>query len=127
MKFSRNKGQSLVEAALVLPIIIVLLIGIIDFGLLFNNYLVLCNASREGARNAAVGASDAQIRSIVSTAASSLEQDELTITITPNESYRKNGDEIDVTLQYKNELFTPLSSIISEPINLSSTTIMRME
>ncbi|HPD01593.1 MAG TPA: TadE/TadG family type IV pilus assembly protein, partial [Acetivibrio sp.] len=43
----------MVETALILPIVVLLLTGIIDFGILFNNYLVITNASREAARNAA--------------------------------------------------------------------------
>ncbi|NMA34448.1 MAG: pilus assembly protein, partial [Clostridiaceae bacterium] len=34
-------GQSLVETALILPVLLLLLTGIIDFGLLFNSYLVV--------------------------------------------------------------------------------------
>ncbi|MCX7773869.1 MAG: pilus assembly protein, partial [Clostridia bacterium] len=37
----RCKGQSLVETAIILPIILLLIMGIIDFGLLFNNYILI--------------------------------------------------------------------------------------
>ena len=45
-----QKGASAVEFALVLPILIVLLFGILEFGLLMYNKAVITNASREGAR-----------------------------------------------------------------------------
>ena len=47
-------GQSMVEMALVLPILLLLVGGIMDFGWLFYNQLALTNAAREGARYAAI-------------------------------------------------------------------------
>lgn len=45
-----NQGAALVEFAIVLPLLLLLLVGMIEFGLLFYNKQVLTNASREGAR-----------------------------------------------------------------------------
>jgi Flp pilus assembly protein TadG len=45
-----REGQALVEFALVLPVLILLLLGIVEFGLLLYNQQVITNASREGAR-----------------------------------------------------------------------------
>ena len=50
MKIKDQNGGALIEFAIVLPIILLLLGGIIDFGILFYNKQVLTNASREGAR-----------------------------------------------------------------------------
>lgn len=50
----REDGQSLVEFALVLPVLLFLMCGIIDFGWLFYNQIALNNAAREGARCAVV-------------------------------------------------------------------------
>lgn len=47
---SSERGAELVEFALVLPLLLAIVAGIIDFGLLFQRYLVLNNAAREGAR-----------------------------------------------------------------------------
>jgi Flp pilus assembly protein TadG len=47
-------GQTMVEFALVLPLLAVLLFGIIQFGVVFNHYLDLTDAVRAGARVAAV-------------------------------------------------------------------------
>ncbi len=46
---SWRQGQSLVELALVLPVVLFLILGIMDFGRVFNAYIVITNASREGA------------------------------------------------------------------------------
>ncbi len=51
----RNEGgQAIVEFALVLPILMAILLGIIQFGIIFNNYITLTDATRAGARKAAV-------------------------------------------------------------------------
>ncbi len=50
----RESGQAIVEFALVLPILLLLLCGIIDFGWLYYNQITLNNASREGARYAVI-------------------------------------------------------------------------
>lgn len=57
----KEEGQALVEFALVLPILLMLVCGIIDFGWLFYNELSLQNACREGTRFACVNSSDSDI------------------------------------------------------------------
>lgn len=47
---SSEKGQALVEFTLALPLLLFILAGIAEFGILFYNKQVLTNASREGAR-----------------------------------------------------------------------------
>ena len=49
-----EEGQTMAEFAIVLPILVVLLFGIVQFGILFNNYVTLTDAARAGARAAAV-------------------------------------------------------------------------
>ena len=61
----REKGQSAVEFALVLPILLLIVCGILDFGWLFYNQLSVENACREGARVGCVNAQDAQLDQIV--------------------------------------------------------------
>jgi hypothetical protein len=52
--FHSERGQSMTEFALVLPLMVVLLFGIIQFGITFNNYITLTDAVRAGARKGAV-------------------------------------------------------------------------
>jgi Flp pilus assembly protein TadG len=52
---TRNeRGAALVEFALVVPILLLLLFGIVEFGIAFNDYISVRNGSREGARAAVV-------------------------------------------------------------------------
>jgi Flp pilus assembly protein TadG len=57
----KEDGQSLVEFALVLPILIVLIFGVIEFGRLWMTVNTLSGAAREGVRVAAVTAPDAAL------------------------------------------------------------------
>jgi hypothetical protein len=52
-KTRRGRGQSLVEFTLLLPILMMLLSGLIEFGFLLNTYLDVIDAAREAARFAA--------------------------------------------------------------------------
>jgi Flp pilus assembly pilin Flp len=45
-----ERGAALVEFALVLPLLLVVIAGIVDFGFVFQRYEVVTNAAREGAR-----------------------------------------------------------------------------
>jgi|DewCreStandDraft_1066081.scaffolds.fasta_scaffold00058_64 Flp pilus assembly protein TadG len=57
------RGQSVVEFALALPLLVLLIFGIIDFGRALNVVVILSNAAREGARaGIARGATDDEIR-----------------------------------------------------------------
>lgn len=50
----RGRGQSLAEFALILTPLTVLILGIIQMGLVFNAYVTVANATREGARSASI-------------------------------------------------------------------------
>lgn len=53
-----RRGQSLVEVALVLPIIIMILLGLLDFGRAFYTMVALRDAADEGASYAAIKPND---------------------------------------------------------------------
>lgn len=65
-RWSGEDGAELIEFALVLPLMLLVMFGIIDFGLLFQRYLVVTNAAREGARVAVLpGYTDADVQARV--------------------------------------------------------------
>jgi Flp pilus assembly protein TadG len=45
-----ERGQAVIEMALTLPLLLMVVFGIIDFGFMFQRYEVITNAAREGAR-----------------------------------------------------------------------------
>jgi len=65
-RFRRSdRGVALVEFALVAPILFLLVLGIIEFGFLYNGYITLTGAAREGARIAVVGGDEDAIEAAV--------------------------------------------------------------
>lgn len=59
---SRQRGQSLVEFALIFPVLIVILMGVFDLGRVVFAYNSLTNAAREGARLGIVNQSETMIK-----------------------------------------------------------------
>jgi Flp pilus assembly protein TadG len=53
-KLKNERGQTMTEFALVLPILVVLVLAIAQFGVAFNNYVTLTDAARAAARKGAV-------------------------------------------------------------------------
>lgn len=82
-----DRGQALVELALVSVLLLLLLLGVVDFGRAFNNYIIITNAAREGARYAsrfpqyAQGILDATIQEAENSGITLAEED---IYITPD-------------------------------------------
>ncbi len=125
---SSKRGQAVVETALVLPIVVLILMGIVDFGIMFNNYIVLSNASRECARKAAVGGTDTDIVSLANDLTNTMDSGKRSITIYPPESYRKKGEQVTITVEYDNVLITPvISAILNKSVHLKAKTVMRVE
>ena len=54
-RLRQEDGQALVEFAIVVPLLLMLVTGIIQFGLVFNKYITLTDAARNGAQTLAIG------------------------------------------------------------------------
>lgn len=129
-----DAGQSLVEFTLILPLLLILLFAIVDFGRAFYTWNSLSNAAREGARVAAVQGSNAQINSAVTAAMGGLTTTSPTLTRTYTNVQAAKGETVTVTLNYQFTYVTPISpllvfiggSSIANP-TLTSTSAMRLE
>ncbi len=123
------RGQSLVETAIILPIIILIVMGIIEFGLLFNNYIIIANASREGARKAALGGTDSEIVQVVENMTTTLKLSNMNISVSPSFDSRKHGTQVKVEVVYRASLITPIIGRFfpDEEARLTSASIMRVE
>ncbi len=80
-----ERGASAVEFGLIVPILLILVLGIVEFGHAFQVQGTLSAAAREGARAMALRNDQAQARDAVQEAASTLDPDitDAQITITP--------------------------------------------
>src|SRR5438093_514335 len=96
-----EKGQTMAEFAVVLPILVVLLFGIVQFGILFNNYVMLTDAARAGERAAAVPRNDSDpigtATSAVRASANDLTQSNLNVQVS---STWAPGTNVTVTATY---------------------------
>jgi Flp pilus assembly protein TadG len=64
-RWSKRRGSALVEFALVVPVLLALLIGIMEFGWLVYGNMVISNVTREAARNASISVPMATISSTI--------------------------------------------------------------
>ena len=124
----RERGQALVELALVLPILLLVLMAIVDFGRVFHGHLAVTNAAREGARRAAVGASDSVVTAATVAAAAPLDSNIITVTISPAPSERYAGGSISVQVNYSLSILTPfMQAILPNPFPVVGRAVMIQE
>jgi Flp pilus assembly protein TadG len=121
-----QQGQSLTEFALALPILALRLFAVIQFGIVFNNYVTLTDATRAGARKAAVGRQLANPQNATITAvrnsATDLNQGDLSVSVT---STWQPGADVAVTATYPYAI--SLLGLVVKSGRLSTTTTERVE
>ncbi len=128
MRLSDRKGQAAVELALILPVLVLLLLGMLQVGIVLEDYLQLQQAVEQGARAASLGAADAAIQQTVDGAAPSLIPSALTVTVTPVASDRQSGTDVTVQGSYSISISIPLlSPLLGGGLEISSQSVMRME
>ena len=142
----RNGGQALVEFALVLPVFLLIIMGIVDAGRLIYTYNTVANASRDGARVAIVNQSTDGTDTCDTTSASAWStgcaiQSAIALGLTDSDvdvEYRDPTDSgpcttpligciaaVTVTATY--QALTPIIGQILGPIDVSATTKMPIE
>jgi len=130
-RWRHEDGQAITEFAIILPILMMLVLGIIQFGIIFNNYITLTDATRAGARTAAVnrflGDNGASAVTAVENSAQGLDQSVLdpTISVTASPDWKTTGNEVTVTASYPYSI-----NILGWTVkagNLTSTTKERLE
>ena len=130
----KERGQAMVEFALLLPIFLAVLFLIIDFGVGINHWVIVTNSTREGARIGAVGASKADIADKVAlTSNGLLAAADVTVNYVDTDSDGKvgeRGDSVVVESDYEYGLITPLGAFLSiafDSLTFHSCTDMRLE
>jgi Flp pilus assembly protein TadG len=122
-------GQAATELALVFPILLVILMAIAQFGILFNNYITLTDATRTGARKAAVsrftGDQGTAAGLAVRAAASNLTPNKLIVSVTSSSNWTAPGSDVIVTATYPYDL--NIFGWVIQSGNLTSTTKERLE
>jgi hypothetical protein len=131
--WKNRKGQSLVETAVVLPILLLLFCGIVDFGWIMGNKIIAENGCREGARLGAVVATQSDYATLIENRVLAVtpefSHEGITVTATrTNPSNPASGD-IRVTVEYKFKILTPIAQMLlgMEEFITSSTCVMKAE
>ncbi len=126
-----RSGSTVVELAFVLPILLIVLFGIVDFGRIFWHSNLLHTAAREGARVMAVtgksGTTDVyqRINDVLSTAGIVLDSGDIELTWSTTPSTLAT---VEVVVNYDFEFFAgPILGIIPGTIPLSARCVMKDE
>lgn len=121
----KERGQELVEYALILPIMMLILMSILDLGRAVYYYSAIHNSAREGARYGIINPEDpVGIEAVVRNKAVVLNPTDLTVVIIlPDE------DTVQVTVTYQFTAITPIAGILlgENVITLGSRAAMRIE
>jgi Flp pilus assembly protein TadG len=132
---TREAGTSIVEMTIVLPLLLLLVFAIGDFGVAYTRWVSLTNAAREGARAGVVfrnpcdaGTVENEIRTTVSDYADSSGLDGTTITTQIVGACQPTGTELRVTATAPyNYLALSALAGLAPTLNLSARTVMRNE
>jgi Flp pilus assembly protein TadG len=132
-----ERGTAALEFALVCPILILLVMGTIEFGLVINKKTVVSNAAREGAREASLNPVAAEVEAVVRSALASIPAGQVTVTVScrkPDNSAcasfntdATSGGTAVIQVTYVHSLITPLASTFGSTMTVAETSEMRIE
>jgi Flp pilus assembly protein TadG len=133
-----ERGAVAVEFALVFPVLILIILGILEFGFGYHAWDVTQNAAREGARVGAVDARVDDIEARVRGTSNVLDQSLLHVTVqcqpAAGGAFSSNpcadaGDVVRVTVVYRYDYITPLPNFVSmgDSMTLTSVSEARFE
>jgi Flp pilus assembly protein TadG len=124
-----ERGQTLVEFAALLPVLCLLLFGIIQFGIVFHDYVTVTDASRVGARKAAVSRfvpdAGAAAELAALEAAGSVADDDLLTANCEADDWDTPGSDVSCTVTYPYSIDV-LGMVVADG-TLTSTTTERLE
>jgi Flp pilus assembly protein TadG len=119
-----EKGQSLIEFALLVPLFLLLICGTVDFGRLMYAYLHLNLAAQESVRMGGLGKTDEEITAFAKGYVHIANASALTVTITPSQASRKSGDYVTVKLVSTVPFITPvIANLLPKPVVAADSTI----
>ncbi len=139
-----SSGQSMIEFALVLPMLLVLVFGIIEFGNAWRHYQLITNTAREGARIAVLPSStEAIVESVIDDRlnGSGLDATQATTILAIRDfgdaNYSNSADTVTIAYPYNFVFLGPVINLMCaavgcsgttySSVTLSSTSIMRNE
>jgi len=119
----REGGQASVELVLALPVLLFLLLGVVQVGLVVRDQVLLVHAAREAVREAAV-ASDPDAGRRGALAGARLDPERLTVTV---EGRGRPGSRVTARLTYRSPTDVPLVGVLVGDVHLFGKATMRVE
>lgn len=120
-----ERASASVEFALVLPLVLTMALGLLELGLIVKDQLVVTEAARAGARQAAVTTDDASVRQAVEQAAVSLDTTRITTSISRPST---PGGPVEVDVAYDAPIAIPLVQwLFPADVHLGARAVMRAE
>jgi Flp pilus assembly protein TadG len=129
LSFKNQKGQTMAEFAIVVPVLLLVVFAIVQLGIVFHHYVTLTDATRAGVRQGAVSrhlASDPEdaVEDRVRDSAVNLDQDELDVDVTAPDGWEQGAD-VTVTATYPYDI--NLLGFVVASGDLTSTATERVE
>lgn len=139
-----ERGASAVEFALILPIFLLLLFGIIDFGYMINRGSMINNAARDAAREASLNGTKAQVETVAKDGTAQVGgAPNVVVKVTCRkppvapatvgatcgayDTDKASGGTASVTIEYTHKMLTPVGMFFPGGFNLTRTAEMRIE
>ena len=124
-----ERGQAMVETALVMPIVLLLLFGMLDAGRIFHAWIIVTNGAREGVRAASTQQDEATIEARIDASLGSIDGCNVGATTCTLTNVRgQSGEPVSVEVETIVTMVTPLiSDIFGVDVPVSSTTTMMLE
>jgi Flp pilus assembly protein TadG len=120
-----QRGSAVVEFALVLPLILVLALALVQIGVLARDELMVVQAARAGAREAAVTADAAAVREAAERSAAGLERASMDVEIVRGGAL---GEPVSVEVAYAAPVTAPLVAwLFPSIVSLSASAVARQE
>ena len=135
-RLKQETGLATMELALILPVLVVLVMGIVDFGMLMTSRASMVSASREGARSGILltvpPPSETDITTVVQNALTNAGWDATKVagtTVTVTGEGGPTGNDLTVQLDVDHTFFviSNLIPTIPDPYPLSASTTMKRE
>jgi Flp pilus assembly protein TadG len=129
-RIGNQTGAEIVEFLITLPVILIVLAIIIDFGVAYTDQTILTNATRAAVREVVQGASDAQAQQMADQTTQSLishDPADPLPAVTVNRAGTNPGDAVSVSISHQFDFFLlPHFLGAITDINLTATSAMRM-
>jgi Flp pilus assembly protein TadG len=104
-----ERGAAAVEFAILLPLLLLLVLGTIEFGRAYNAQITLTNAAREGVRVMAIGNDPTGAKTAAKTAAASVSTSITTSDITLSTNACSTGAQVTLTIKYSLSTITGIA------------------